>query len=98
MRVLVIGINYTPEVAGIAPQTAALCRHLAARSDDVLMLTARPHYPAWRVSNGFRRQRFIREKREGVRVLHLPSYIPDASRRTRPPPALRRDPSPWSPP
>ena len=76
MRVVVVGINYPPEVAGIAPQTAALCRHLAARGDDVLMLTARPHYPAWRVSNGFRRQRFIREKCEGVRVLRLPSFIP----------------------
>ena len=88
MRVVVVGINYPPEVAGIAPQTAALCRHLAARGDDVLMLTARPHYPAWRVSNGFRRQRFIREKREGVRILRLPSFIPTRSRRTRPPPGL----------
>ena len=76
MRVVVIGINYPPEVAGIAPQTAALCRHLAARGDDVLMLTARPHYPAWRVSCGYRGQKFIRETLVGVRVLRLPSYIP----------------------
>ncbi len=76
MRVVVIGVNYPPEVAGIAPQTAALCRHLAARGDNVLMLTARPHYPAWRVSCGYRGQRFIRETLERVRVLRLPSYIP----------------------
>ena len=76
MRVLVIGINYTPEVAGIAPQTAALCRHLAARGNDVYMLTARPHYPAWRVYCGYRGRGFVRETLEGVRVFRLPSYIP----------------------
>ena len=76
MRVVVIGINYPPEVAGIAPQTAALCSHLAARGNDVYMLTARPHYPAWRVYCGYRGRGFVRETLEGVRVLRLPSYIP----------------------
>ena len=76
MRVVVIGINYPPEVAGIAPQTAALCSHLAARGNDVYMLTARPHYPAWRVYCGYSGRGFIRETLEGVRVLRLRSYIP----------------------
>ncbi|MCY3958963.1 MAG: glycosyltransferase family 4 protein [Chloroflexi bacterium] len=76
MRVVVLGINYPPEVAGIAPQTAALCRHLAARGDEVVMLTAKPHYPAWRVSTSHRQSGFIRQALDGVRVLRLPSYIP----------------------
>ena len=76
MRVVVIGINYPPEVAGIAPQTAALCRHLAARGDEVLMLTAKPHYPAWRVGIDYRQSGFIRQTLDSVRVIRLPSYIP----------------------
>ena len=76
MRVVVVGINYPPEVAGIAPQTAALCRHLAARGDDVRMLTARPHYPAWRVFCGYRRRCRVRQSIDGTRVVRLPSYIP----------------------
>lgn len=76
MRVVVIGINYPPEVAGIAPQTAALCRHLAARGEDVLMLTAKPHYPAWRVSSAYRQPGCIRQTLEGVPVIRVPSSIP----------------------
>ena len=76
MRVVVIGINYPPEVAGIAPHTAALCRHLAARGDDVHMVTAKPHYPAWRISPGHRPTGFLRQTLGGVRVIRVPCYIP----------------------
>ncbi len=76
MRVVVIGINYPPEVAGIAPQTAALCSHLAARGDDVYMLTAKPHYPTWRVFPDHRQSGFNLEAIDGVRVVRVPSCIP----------------------
>ena len=76
MRVVVIGINYPPEVAGIAPHTAALCRYLAARGHAVHMLTARPHYPAWRVFAGFRECRLKRDVQDGVPVVRVPSYVP----------------------
>lgn len=76
MRVVVIGINYPPEVAGIAPQTAALCSHLAARGDDVYMLTAKPHYPTWRVFPDHRQSGFSLETIDGVRVVRVPSCIP----------------------
>ena len=76
MRVVVIGINYPPEVAGIAPQTAALCRHLSAEGHTVHVLTAKPHYPAWRVFAGYRQRRVTREVQDGVRVTRVPSYVP----------------------
>ena len=76
MRVVVIGVNYPPEVAGIAPQTAALCRHLAASGHDVYMLTAKPHYPAWRVFDDYRQRGYTRESRDRVQVIRVPSYVP----------------------
>lgn len=76
MRVVVIGINYPPEVAGVAPHTAALCRHLAACGDDVYVVTAKPHYPVWRVFPGHRQSGFIRQTLDGVRVVRVHSYIP----------------------
>ncbi len=73
---VVIGINYPPEMAGIAPQTAALCRHLAARGEDVFILTAKPHYPAWRVFAAYRHPGCLRQTLKGVPVVRVPSYIP----------------------
>jgi colanic acid biosynthesis glycosyl transferase WcaI len=48
MRVLVWGINYAPEVAGIGPCNTALCEHLRAAGHEVEMVATFPYYPAWR--------------------------------------------------
>ena len=47
MRVLVWGINYAPEVTGIAPCNVALCEGLRAAGHDAHMLTTFPYYPGW---------------------------------------------------
>lgn len=48
MRVIVWGINYAPEFAGIAPHNVALCEFLHAQGHDVEMVTSFPYYPTWR--------------------------------------------------
>ncbi len=50
MRVLIVGINYSPELTGIGPYTAGLAEHLASRGDDVTVITGLPHYPDWRIA------------------------------------------------
>ena len=52
MRVLIVGINYSPELTGIGPYTAGLAEHLAARGDEVTVITGLPHYPDWRIAAG----------------------------------------------
>jgi colanic acid biosynthesis glycosyl transferase WcaI len=47
MRVIVWGINYAPEFTGIAPHNVALCEFLAARGNEVLMISGFPYYPSW---------------------------------------------------
>src|SRR5947209_5433679 len=46
--ILLIGINYAPEVAGIAPYTTGLADHFAAQGHSVRVITGLPHYPQWR--------------------------------------------------
>ncbi len=48
MKVAVWGINYSPEVTGIAPYNVALCRHLKAAGHDVRMVTTFSYYPTWK--------------------------------------------------
>ncbi len=47
MKVLVIGVNYAPEISGIAPYTTAMAEGLAARGEQVRVITGVPHYPQW---------------------------------------------------
>src|ERR1044071_154855 len=50
MRIIVWGINYAPEFAGIAPYNVALCEFLDAEGHDVEMLTTFAYYPTWQKS------------------------------------------------
>lgn len=75
LRVLVVGINYAPEVTGIAPYTAALAAGLAARGHEIRVLTAMPHYPEWQRRPGYSGWR-RREVIDGVRVERLLHHLP----------------------
>lgn len=50
MRIIVWGINYAPEFAGIAPHNVALCEFLDAQGHDVEMVTTFAYYPTWQKS------------------------------------------------
>jgi colanic acid biosynthesis glycosyl transferase WcaI len=48
LRILIIGINYAPELTGIAPYTTAVAEHYARQGHRVRVITGLPHYPEWR--------------------------------------------------
>ncbi|MCR8724579.1 WcaI family glycosyltransferase [Frigidibacter sp. ROC022] len=75
MRLLILGINYAPEIISTAVYTTGLAEDMARRGDEVAVVTAVPYYPAWKVASGWR-QRWRRERREGVTVTHCPLYVP----------------------
>ncbi len=77
-RVLIIGINYRPELTAVGPYTAGLAETLAARGDEVTVLTGLPHYPAWRIARGTPRALLRRETIRGVTVIRAAHYVPAA--------------------
>src|ERR1700719_3175356 len=76
MQIVVWGINYAPELIGIAPCNVALCEYLAGKGFDVTMLTAFPYYPAWKKRAGDAKRIFRSEQLNGVRVLRCWHYVP----------------------
>ena len=63
MRIHIIGINYWPEVTGIAVFSTGRAEHLASAGHDVTMCAAVPYYPQWRVPAEYRRARSSRARR-----------------------------------
>ncbi|MDZ4255627.1 MAG: glycosyltransferase WbuB [Sulfuritalea sp.] len=53
MRILIHGINYSPELTGIGKYTGEMAEWLAAQGHQVRVVTAPPYYPQWRVAEGF---------------------------------------------
>lgn len=74
LRITVIGLNYAPEVTGIAPYTTGLAHHLANRGHDVSVITGQPHYPEWRLRPGFGHGSVTDD--HGVRLTRVPHPIP----------------------
>jgi colanic acid biosynthesis glycosyl transferase WcaI len=77
MKVLILSINYWPEVTGIGAFTTYRAEYLAAVGHDVEVCTTFPYYPEWKVPPGYAGKLAASEKRNGVRILRSYAYIPN---------------------
>ncbi|MFD4179664.1 glycosyltransferase family 4 protein [Rhodococcus sp. NPDC058514] len=75
IRLAILGINYAPELIGIAPYTTGLATGLASRGHDVDVLTGFPHYPQWQRAGDYTGFRSV-EIAAGVRVRRLRHPVP----------------------
>src|SRR5882724_1090425 len=76
MRVIVWGINYAPEITGIAPHNVALCEFLQRHGRDVEIVTTFSYYPAWRKRAEDRRRFFRTERVNRVTVHRCWHFVP----------------------
>lgn len=76
MKILVYGINYSPELTGIGKYSGEMARWLAAQGHEVRVVTAPPYYPDWKVWQGFSSWSFSKRQEDGVTVIRCPLYVP----------------------
>jgi len=77
MKVMILSINYWPEVAGIGAFTTYRAEHLAAAGHEVEVCTTFPYYPEWKVSPDYAGKLAASEERNGVRIVRSYAYIPN---------------------
>jgi colanic acid biosynthesis glycosyl transferase WcaI len=76
MRVLVIGINYAPDLIGVAKYNTELCESLTERGHAVRVVTAPPYYPAWAIPPGYRFYWYEYQRHHDVDIIRSPIYVP----------------------
>lgn len=76
VRVQVWGINYSPEVTGIAPYNVALCESLVEAGHSVRMITSFCYYPAWQKLPTERHLLARTDEMDGVTVHRCWHYVP----------------------
>jgi colanic acid biosynthesis glycosyl transferase WcaI len=76
LRILLWGINYTPETTGIAPFNTGLAEFLAEQGHEVEVVTAFPYYPQWRKQPADRGRLFRTQQIRGVTVHRCYLYLP----------------------
>lgn len=76
MRVLVVGINYAPDLIGVAKYTTEFCESMAAWGHEVRIVTGPPYYPDWRIPERYRSPWYVRERLNDVDIIRAPIYVP----------------------
>lgn len=79
LRILIHSLSYAPEQTGIGKYSGDMGAWFASRGHEVHAIAGVPHYPEWRVHDGYRGSRYLREEIEGVRVLRAPHFVPDST-------------------
>lgn len=75
MKILVYGINYSPELTGIGKYTGEMVEWMARQGHEVRVITAPPYYPEWQVGVNYSSWRYRREEGD-VSVWRCPLYVP----------------------
>jgi colanic acid biosynthesis glycosyl transferase WcaI len=74
-RIVIYGMNYAPEIAGVGRYTGEIGSHLAAVGHDVRVVTTPPHYPGWRPFRPGDGRGWSRERLDGVELFRCPLYL-----------------------
>ncbi len=76
MRILIVGLNFQPELTGIGKYTAEMVAYLRAAGHQVRVITTPPYYPYWKVQPGYCWWAYRRESWSGVTVYRCPLWVP----------------------
>jgi len=77
VKVLILSINYWPEVTGIGAFTTYRAEYLARSGHDVEVCTSFPYYPEWRVPKEYAGKFALTEEHNGVKIVRSYLYVPN---------------------
>lgn len=76
MKVLIYGINYTPELTGIGKYTGEMGAWLAKKGHTITVITAMPYYPEWDKRKAYKGKLWFKENVANASVYRCPLYVP----------------------
>ena len=75
MKVLIYGINFTPELTGIGKYSGEMAEWLADQGHDVRVITAPPYYPEWKINEKYVNF-YSCSTSKNMMVIRCPLYVP----------------------
>ncbi|HSV70545.1 MAG TPA: glycosyltransferase WbuB [Methylibium sp.] len=77
MKIVLVSLNFAPELTGIGKYSGELADGLVARGHEVTVVCSPPYYPAWRVADGHSAAAYRTETpKPGLTVHRCPIWIP----------------------
>lgn len=75
-QVRIYGLDYWPDMTGVAPYTTAFAEYLVQQGAQVDVVAGMPYYPEWRIRHGYRDKLRLTEMRNGVTIRRRRQYTP----------------------
>lgn len=76
LRILIVALNYAPEIVGCAKYTTELAEALIEKGHSIEVVCAPPYYPKWQIEEGYSGLTWRRETLNGVNLVRTPIYVP----------------------
>lgn len=77
MRVLLVSMNFAPELTGIGRYSGEMARALVEAGHEVHVVCAPPYYPQWKLGEGASRWRWqVQRPLPGLTVWRCPLWVP----------------------
>lgn len=76
MKILVYGINYSPELIGIGKYTGEMVEWLAASDHECRVITSPPYYPIWKIFHRYSGWKYRKEVMNCITVYRCPLWVP----------------------
>lgn len=75
MKVLIYGINFSPELIGIGKYSGEMAYWMANKGHDIRVITSPPYYPSWSIKKDFKNS-YSYEKSRNISIIRCPLYVP----------------------
>ena len=76
MKILILGLNFAPELIGVGKYTGEMAAWLAEQGHDVRVITTPPYYPAWKIREGYQARAYRTEVSRQMTVIRCPIWVP----------------------
>ncbi len=76
MKILIYGINFSPELTGIGKYTGEMAEWFVEQGHQVSVITAMPYYPEWDIHENYKGKLWFTETIKGIQVHRVPLYVP----------------------
>lgn len=76
MKLILLSLNYSPELTGIGKYNGEMAPWLAEQGTDVSVICAPPYYPEWQVHKGYSAGWYAASEQQGVKIIRCPLYVP----------------------
>lgn len=76
MNILIYGLNYSPELAGIGKYTGEMAEWLAQNGHTVTVITTPPYYPEWKIDKNYSGWHFTSHNEGKITVIRCPLWVP----------------------